>query len=195
MYAKDTTLGADDGIAVAMMLAILADKTILHGPLEMLFTANEETGMDGVKGFDINKLHSKYLINLDSESDSEVCIGCPGNININGIVPFTRDTTDRPGTGNLKITIAGGLGGHSGQQIYLKRINAIKEIFSLVYTLSEKHDLRIVEVCKSGVAFNVIPYEAAIVINLKKEDLNLNKYLQDLKTAFPSETKLTLTCE
>jgi dipeptidase D len=195
LHAKDTTLGADNGIAVAMMLAILADKTIEHGPLEMLFTADEEVGMEGVKGFDINKLKCKYVINLDSESDAEVCIGCPGNTNVAGAVPFKRDSAERPGTDNLKITIAGGLGGHSGLQIYQKRINAIKEIFSLVYILSEKHDLRIVEVCKSGIAFNVIPYEASIVINLKKDNIDLSKYLQDLKTAYPLEKNLTLTSE
>jgi dipeptidase D len=82
VYANDTTLGADDGIGVAIILAIFADKSLKHGPLEGLITANEETGMFGMVGIDMNLIKSKLFINLDSESDNEVVVGCPGSSDV-----------------------------------------------------------------------------------------------------------------
>jgi dipeptidase D len=82
VYANDTTLGADDGIGMAMILAIFTDKDLKHGPIEAVITANEETGMDGIMGLDPSKIKSKLFINLDSEIDDLIVIGCPGSSNV-----------------------------------------------------------------------------------------------------------------
>jgi dipeptidase D len=171
MSADKTTLGADNGIAVAMILAIFADKTLKHGPIEALITANEETGMDGIKEFNVKQLKSKYMINLDNENDEEICIGCPGNIDITAELPYKRDARTRPNTTDLRIFLSGGLGGHSGQAIGEKRINAIKTIFDLLNFLNNDHDIQLINIEKSGVVKNVIPFECACNINVYKKDV------------------------
>jgi dipeptidase D len=169
--ADNTTLGADNGIAVAMILAIFADKNLKHGPIEALITANEETGMDGIKEFNVKQLQSKYMINLDNENDEEICIGCPGNIDVTAELPFKRDSQIKPNTTNLRIFLSGGVGGHSGQTIGEKRINAIKKIFDLLNFLNAKYGVQLINIEKSGVVKNVIPFECGCNINVNKKQI------------------------
>jgi dipeptidase D len=195
--AKDTTLGADNGIAVAMILAIIEDKTIKHGPLEILITSNEENGMVGITKFDINKLRCKYMINLDSESDSEISIGCPGNIDVVFSLPFTRETAPIANTTNLKLVIKGGIGGHSGLTISQKRINAIKQIFDTLTLIDQNFDIRLIDVEKTGVAKNVIPSECAVNICVQSKDVEsikaiVKKEYLNIKQEYLLEKELTL---
>lgn len=171
VHANNTTLGADNGIGVAMILAIFADKTLKHGPLEALITANEEKGFKGILNFDLSKLKAKYLINADNEDDEQICIGCPGYAYISTKLPFERESKKQSGTTNLRVELSGGLGGHSGQTIHEKRINAIKEIFYMLSFVLLKHDIKLIDVEKSGVADNVVPYSCATNINVLKKDV------------------------
>jgi dipeptidase D len=154
-----------------MILAIFADKTLKHGPIEALITANEEKGFKGILNFDLSKLKAKYLINADNENDEEICIGCPGYIYLNGRIGFKTDSSYRPNTTNLRITVSGGVGGHSGQTIAEKRINAIKEIFYVLSFILLEHDIRLINIERSGVADNVVPYECSANINVLKKDV------------------------
>jgi dipeptidase D len=171
IYANKTTLGADNGIAVAIIMAIFADRSLKHGPLEALITADEEIGMVGIQAFDMNKIHAKYMINLDNEDDKEVCIGCPGNIDIEAELFFKRETKKKPDTSNLRIEVIDGIGGHSGQTIGQKRINAIKEIFNVLTFIHNEYPILLISVDKSGVAKNNIPYECAADINVNNKDI------------------------
>jgi dipeptidase D len=207
VYANQTTLGADNGIAVAMILAIFADRSLKHGPLEALITSEEEIGMVGIQNFDIKKIHAKYLINLDNEDDQEVSIGCPGNIDVFAEIPFKRETKKNPNSVNLSIEISNGIGGHSGQTIGQKRVNAIQQIFNILLNIQSHIPLSLINVCDAGIAKNNIPPHAAVEINIKKEDtskvkeilehefhtlkLEYHELEKDLNLrCFPSKTKL-----
>jgi dipeptidase D len=185
---------------VAMILAIFADKTLKHGPLEALITTDEETSMDGVKKFNVDLIKSKYMINLDSENDSEVCIGCPGSIDIEAILPFQRDNIYRSNSTNLHISLSGGLGGHSGGVIGEKRINAIKEIFDILNFINQKFDIRLVNIDKSGIVKNVIPFECGATINALTSDIDaikdiVNEEYKQLKVEYDQEKKIKIACE
>lgn len=114
IYAEGTTLGADDGIAVAMGLALLDSKDIPHPPLEVVLTVDEEVGMKGAAGIDLSGLKSRLLLNLDSETEGEITAGCAGAARVDIAVPVKRDTF--PGE-TVEITVSGLLGGHSGAAI------------------------------------------------------------------------------
>ena len=125
MYADNTTLGADNGIAIAMTLALFADSAAVHGPIEALFTISEETGLDGALNLDISLLDSRRLINIDSEEEGEFIIGCAGGSEI--IATLKADYHDVPkNSEGWKVTLSGFLGGHSGSEIHTGRGNAIK---------------------------------------------------------------------
>ena len=102
VHAQGTTLGGDDGIAVAMALAILDDDSIPHPPLEVLFTTEEETGMDGARYLDCSKLSAKYMINIDSEEEGVITVGCAGGLKSHGLIPVTEMTLKGQGT-ELKL--------------------------------------------------------------------------------------------
>jgi dipeptidase D len=176
IYANDTTLGADNGIGVAMILAIFADKSLKHGPLEGIITANEETGMFGISGLDHKQLKSKFLINLDSENESEIIIGCPGSTVIETSLPFRREIKSK-NTTNLQIELTNARGGHSGVVINQKRINAIRYTFFLLTFIMDKYDIRLVHFEPAGVAKNVIPSECTVHINVKTDDVTKIKEL------------------
>jgi dipeptidase D len=154
-----------------MILAIFADRSLKHGPLEALITADEEIGLVGIQKFDMNKINAKYMINLDNEDDVEICIGCPGNIDIDSELFFKRETKRKPNTTNLRIEVTGGIGGHSGQTIGQKRINAIKEIFNVLTFIHDVVPISLINIDKSGVAKNNIPFECAVDINVNSKDV------------------------
>lgn len=122
VYADGTTLGGDDGIAIAYALAILDDDSIPHPPLEIVMTTEEETGMDGAQGLDCSQLSGKYMINIDSEEEGSVLVSCAGGITINCTLPLTY----KKASGIEYTFFVGGLkGGHSGTDIDKQRANAI----------------------------------------------------------------------
>ena len=127
--ARQTTLGADDGMGVALAMAVLADKTLKHGPLEALFTVNEEEGMDGAVGLKPGFLQGKTLVNLDSETEGVLCVGCAGGIDMNISFQFKEDTYIPEGDVAVRLNLTGLKGGHSGLDINLGRANANKLMF------------------------------------------------------------------
>lgn len=150
--AKGTTLGGDDGIAVAMALALLDSKDIPHPPLEALFTTDEESGMGGAMAIDLHALKGKRLINIDSEEEGYLTVGCAGGITCHTF--FDLCQTDSTGE-LLTLRISGLTGGHSGSEIHLQRGNALKLMGRLLTNLNENKDMRLVSL-NGGSKENVI---------------------------------------
>lgn len=155
LTAEGTTLGADNGIAVAMALALLADEHAVHGPLEAIFTVSEETGLDGAFGLDIGDIQSRRLINLDSEEEGVFYIGCAGGGEVTGELP--ADYTSIPaGHEAYKLQLSGFIGGHSGAEIHTGRGNAIKSGVRFLKMVSRISDIGITSAA-GGTKRNVIP--------------------------------------
>ena len=174
LTAKGTTLGADDGIGGAMQLAILADDTVEHGPLECLFTRSEETSLVGAFGLDPNLLKGDFLINLDSEDEGQIFISCAGGANTRAY--FDAEYEDAPqNMFFFKIQIKGLTGGHSGDDINKKRANANILLFRLLNRFMKKFGMVIADV-QSGGLHNAIPrdgYAVCAVPSSCKEDLRV----------------------
>lgn len=165
--AKGTTLGADNGIAVAMGLAILEDKSLEHPNLELLVTVSEETEMDGALGLKPNILKGTMLLNVDSEEEGFLTVGSAGGELIEGAINITKEkVTDYKG---LKITVKGLSGGHSGMEIDKNRGNALKIALEILEKLNEK-DIRLVEI-NGGTKDNAIPRQTEFVLGVKEIDL------------------------
>ncbi|MBK6622577.1 MAG: aminoacyl-histidine dipeptidase [Saprospirales bacterium] len=160
--ADGTTLGADNGIGVASAMALLQSKDIAHPALEALFTIDEETGMTGAKGLDETLLHGKILLNLDSEEDDELTIGCAGGIDTNTRMSYAEEPPVAGGQA-YKIHILGLKGGHSGLDIHLGRGNANKLMTRLLYRSTQTLGLRIASM-DGGSLRNAIPREALAVV-------------------------------
>lgn len=157
LKAKGTTLGADDGIGVAMILAVLDSDSILHPEIEAVFTTDEETGMDGALGIDLSKLKAKRLINLDSETEDTLTVSCAGGVLAECELPLEKTV----GEGKCyKITVDGLIGGHSGTDIDKGLANAILIIGRLLGALS---DYSVCKIC-GGDKHNCIPTSAYAVI-------------------------------
>jgi len=166
LYATDTTLGGDDGIAVAYCLAILDSSDIAHPPLEVLITTEEETGMGGAMAVTGEHLTAKRFLNIDSEEEGYFLVSCAGGANVN----ITFDIEKEALKGELiKISVAGLLGGHSGMEIIKQRANAIKMIARLLFAIKEKEEFNIVEIA-GGTKHNAIPKEAYAVIACKNAE-------------------------
>ncbi len=133
--ARDTTLGADDGMGVAAAMAIIEDDTVEHGPIEVLITRDEETGLAGAFGLKADELKGKYLLNLDSEEEGEITIGCAGGIDILCNMEYQEMNVEPEGMLCYDITIKGLLGGHSGIEINLGRANANKLMARLLFAV------------------------------------------------------------
>ncbi len=156
--SKGTTLGADDGIGMAAQLAILASNSIEHGPLECLFTVAEETGLTGAFGLEADFLQGRILLNLDSEDEGEVFIGCAGGIDTTAW--FTIHNTSLPdGYDGLKLQVSGLQGGHSGDEIHKGLGNSIKLLTRFLWENHGELDLHISEL-QGGNLRNAIPREA-----------------------------------
>ncbi len=185
--ADGTTLGADNGIGVAAIMALLESTDIPHPALEALFTIDEETGMTGAMGLQGGLLDAGYMLNLDTEDDRELTIGCAGGIDITGKGKYEQRKTP-PDHKAYKIGIKGLTGGHSGMDIHLGRGNANKLMNRLLYTaVSEKIDLRIAEIDGGGLR-NAIPRESfAVVIVPEKQDADLAAFVERMSTVFSEE--------
>lgn len=158
--AKDTTLGADDGIAIAMALAVLDSDSIAHPPVEAVFTVDEEVGMDGAEGIDLSPLKGTMLLNLDSEDDDTLIAGCAGGFRFVYRLPVQR--TKMTGK-SLTVEICGLKGGHSGVEIDQQRGNAHKLAGRLLYHLSQEIKMTLSEI-NGGSKDNVIPSVNRFVI-------------------------------
>lgn len=166
VYAKGTTLGADDGIAVAICLAILDDDTIPHPPLEVVLTVDEETGMLGAIGLDASPLKGRAMINLDSEDEGVFTVGCAGGADVLCQLPVVRK--EAAGTA-LAIKVGGLVGGHSGAEINKGRANANTLLARILLHLAQKADWQLVSVA-GGSKTNAIPREAEAIILTAEPD-------------------------
>ena len=160
LYAEGTTLGGDDGIAAAFMLAMLDDDSLAHPRVEAVFTTEEETGLYGAEAIDVSPLKGKRFINIDSEDEGIVTVGCAGGVTGIGSVPFGREAFDGQA---FEVKIFGLRGGHSGTDIIFGQENAAKVLGRLLYELQEEAGARIVSL-EGGVADNVIPTSASALI-------------------------------
>ena len=180
--ADGTTLGADNGIGVATAMAILADKNVVHPPLEAFFTVDEETGMYGAQALQGGVLQGKVLLNLDSETEGELYIGCAGGVDGTARFPFTPVDTEE-GDIALKVTLTGLKGGHSGCDIHLQRANANKLLFRFLKDAVANYEARLASV-EGGSLRNAIPREACAVITIpadgKDEMMQLVADYEDL---------------
>ena len=173
--ADGTTLGADNGIGVATAMAVLADKNAVHPPLEAFFTIDEETGMYGANDLKSGWLKGKYLLNLDSETEGELYVGCAGGIDAEATFRYEPVETEE-GDIALRVELKGCKGGHSGCDIHLQRANAIKLLFRFLKDAVANFEARLAWV-EGGNMRNAIPREAAAVITIPEESY---QDLQDL---------------
>lgn len=162
MKAKGTTLGADDGIGCAMEMAILADNSLKHGPLECVFTRDEETGLTGAEGMQPGFMTGQMLINLDSEDEGEIFVSCAGGCRTAVTFRFTPEAAPA-GSFFLRLTIKGLTGGHSGDDIDKKRANANKLLARFLYNGMKKWGLRLSDI-QAGGLHNAIPREASCLV-------------------------------
>ena len=165
--ADGTTLGADNGIGVATALAILADKNAVHPPLEAFFTIDEETGMYGANDLKGGWLKGKYLLNLDSETEGELYVGCAGGIDAEATFDYQPVETEK-GDIALRVEVKGCKGGHSGCDIHLQRANAIKLLFRFLKDAVANFEARLASV-EGGNMRNSIPREASAIITIPEE--------------------------
>ncbi len=188
--AEGTTLGADNGIGVASIMTILASKDIVHPPLEALFTIDEETGMTGALGLVGGLLDGKILLNLDTEDDDELTIGCAGGTDV--VATGTYKTKAVPDTWvGFKISVTGLTGGHSGVEINLGRCNANKLMNRILYQAAEQFKLRIAEI-DGGSLRNAIPREsfATVAISSRKARA-FKKFIKEQTALLKAENKTT----
>lgn len=198
--AKGTTLGADNGIGVAAALAILTDDKLVHGPLEALITIDEETGMTGANNLEKGELKGSMLINLDSEDDAEIFVGCAGGIDT--VATFNYKRSFAPVDFHyFNLDVRDGLGGHSGGDIHLGRANANKIISRFLFNLMQAHDEVCVAEIDGGNLRNAIPRAAHVVFGVhtsRKEDVRIafNKYAADIENEYKGlETTLKLSLD
>jgi dipeptidase D len=184
--ANGTTLGADNGMGVAAAMAVLEANDLEHGPIEALFTIDEETGMTGAFGLKPGVLDGDILLNMDSEDEGELYIGCAGGINANAKLEYQM--VDAPAdTLAYKITVSGLKGGHSGIDIPLFRGNANKIMFRLFRKAAKDYGLRVSEV-EGGSLRNAIPREAHATITITKGNKDaFVKFVEDFEGTVKSE--------
>ena len=183
--AKGTTLGADNGLGVAAIMSVLESDTIVHPNIEALFTIDEETGMTGAKNLKAGYLDGEILLNLDTEDDDEIDIGCAGGIDITATKTYTQV---KPATNSyaLKITLTGLNGGHSGMDIHKGLGNANKLMNRLLYNL-QAFDFNISEI-NGGSLRNAIPREGTAIVVLPSAKLNeFTKEIAKQNTVFNEE--------
>ncbi len=195
IYAKNTTLGGDNGIAVAYALAILEANDIQHPPLEVVLTSDEETGMDGAIALDCSDLNAKMLLNIDSEQEGIFTVSCAGGINVTGELPllFKKETAS-----GVNIKICGLKGGHSGVEIDKKRANANIIAGRLLSKLCEKSQARLSSI-NGGLKGNAIPAECNMVLALDYNEDNkkiISEFLEQVKEEYKiSDSKIDILVE
>lgn len=187
--ANGTTLGADDGMGVATAMAIIEDKNVKHGPLEVLITRDEETGMYGANELKANELEATMMLNLDSETEGEITIGCAGGQDITATLKYVEEDVNPSEINAYNIKIAGLLGGHSGLEINQGRANANK---LMARTLFAAINTDIAQLCKwhGGNMRNAIPRNCeALVIVSQENDRKFKTLIKKCERIFNNEYK------
>lgn len=192
MTAKGTTLGADDGIGDAMELAVLADNTLEHGPIECLFTRSEETSLAGAFGLSKNLLTGDYLINLDSEDEGQIFISCAGGANTRAHFKLVQEPAPA-GAFFFRMQVKGLVGGHSGDDINKNRANANILLLRLLRQFQKQFQMRIADI-QSGGLHNAIPrdgYAICCIPAKDKESLRVafNEMAADFQTEYQNTEK------
>ena len=186
--AKGTTLGADDGLGVAAIMAVMEDKTLKHGPIDALITADEETGMFGANDLPEGELQGDILLNLDSETWGKFVIGSAGGIDVTATLDYQEVETDAEDAA-VRVTLKGLRGGHSGLEIHEGRANANKQMVRFVREAIEECDARLAS-WHGGNMRNAIPFKAEVVLTLPKENIEaLKELVDDWKEDFIDEFK------
>lgn len=185
--ARGTTLGADNGIGMAAALAVMADDSLEHGPVEALFTINEEIGLEGAQNLGPDMIKGKILINLDSEDDGEIFVGCAGGIDTTAIFNYKRSLSPENFT-YMRVSVSGLLGGHSGGDIHLGRANANKIIARFIWECSQRWHVEVSHF-DGGNLRNAIPREAWAVFGVNSEHerevvRHLNKYAEEIRNEY-----------
>ena len=175
--ADRTTLGADNGIGVAMGLSVLEDPSVKHGPVEVLVTYDEETGMTGASSLKPGVLKGDILLNLDSEDEGELCVGCAGGLDASAAFKYFKYKTPA-GHKGLKIIVKGFQGGHSGMDISLYRANANKAMARILLPLMELFGVKVVSFT-GGSLRNAIPFEAEAEVLVPEENVHAVRQLID----------------
>lgn len=187
LTARDTTLGADNGIGVALALAVLSDNTLKHGPVEALFTVDEEVGMDGAFGLKPGFLKGEILINADSEEEGELFVGCAGGADLNISFQFKEDIAIPEGDVAVKLSLTGLKGGHSGVDIHLGRANANKLMFRFLKEAVRDYGARLSSI-DGGSLRNAIPREAVAIITIPGDNVEaLWELVADYQDMFRTE--------
>ncbi len=197
--ADGTTLGADNGMGVAAIMAVLEDDTLKHGPLEALITADEETGMYGAFGLKPGTVNGEILLNLDSEDEGELYIGCAGGMDVTATLQYKEVEPEKDDIA-VKVTLTGLRGGHSGLEINQGRANANKLLVRFVREAIASYEARLAS-WEGGNMRNAIPREAHAVLTIPSENeeelLGLVKYCEDLfnEEYKEIETPISFTAE
>ncbi|UCD25851.1 MAG: aminoacyl-histidine dipeptidase, partial [Gemmatimonadota bacterium] len=196
LKATGTTLGSDNGIGVAAALAVMDSTDIAHGRLELLFTIDEETGLTGASGLDGKMLEGRQLINMDSEEEGTLCVGCAGGADSTLTLDLATTPTP-PGLVGRKIRLHGLKGGHSGVDAHLQRGNAIKLLVRALNAVAINTRFHIVSV-EGGSAHNAIPREAFVEVVVAERDVaafesRLKQEIDSIADEFrPAEPDITL---
>lgn len=197
--AEGTTLGADNGIGVATALAVLTEPNLVHGPLKALFTMDEETGMTGAFNIDPTMLEGDMLVNLDSEDDAEIFVGCAGGVDTVCTFHYNRSFAPKDFS-YFKIAVSKGQGGHSGGDIHLGRANANKILARFLFNLSKKYEIALSEI-DGGNLRNAIPRASHAIVGIHtshKEAVRvaLNEYAATIADEYSGiEPTLEITME
>lgn len=198
MRAKGTTLGADDGLGIAMALAFITDPNIQHGPIQCLFTIDEETGLTGAFALQPGFMNGQYLINLDSEDEGQIFIGCAGGANTTIAVPTPLVDLSKKYF-PVRIIVDKLRGGHSGDDIQKHRLNANKALIRFIDQAMHKYDLQVCDI-QAGGLHNAIPRHAEAIIAVPfpdKENLRIdfNIFSSELEAEFHDEAQMQLILE
>lgn len=199
LRAKGTTLGADNGIGVATELAVLASDDIKHGPIECLFTVDEETGLTGAFALKEEFMNGDILLNLDSEDDGELFIGCAGGANTTAIYPFPKEKAPQ-GWFFFRVSVKGLTGGHSGDDISKNRANANKLLNRFLVQTMQKYGMRLADI-EGGNLHNAIPREAhalcAVPMEYKEAvRVDLNIFISEIENEYSAtEPNLSMDLE
>ena len=186
IHADRTTLGADNGIAVAYSLAFLDDETLQHPRIEAIFTTDEEVGMEGAIGLDVTPLKGKYLINVDSEDEGSLLISSSGGLTGTCELPINRVSNEGL---KVNLTISDLQGGHSGGEIHKNRTNATKLMGRMLFELREYVGFGLIEM-KGGLKDNAIPRDCVAEICINPEDLeDFTKAMEDISLKYKNELK------
>ncbi len=187
--AKGTTLGADNGMGVAAAMTVLESDDIEHGPIEALMTIDEETGMTGAFELKPGILNGDILMNLDSEDEGELYIGCAGGIDLSATFKYKEEEVPKDSTA-VKLTVTGLKGGHSGIDIPLQRGNANKVIFRFLKNAEKYHNVKLASI-SGGDMRNAIPREAIAIITVPKTELaEFNKCVKEFENTVLTEIKV-----